>query len=139
MKTRYFIATQDIELQDALRNVPGVPLIYLHGKAPMLEPPSQKSCEFVQKLCVKSMMTDSQEKTLNTLKEKLGLKTETKIKLKKKRKVGDKEQRKNPLSCKKKIKKNVVERVKSGKIRKRRRTKLAAQVKEAPMQKSENQ
>lgn len=110
--------------------------MYLHGKAPTLESPNQKSHEFIHELCDKSMITSSQEKTLNTLKEKFGLKSDTDLKLKKKRKKGGP----NPLSCKKKKKKNVGENTglngknvgkSDGKVRKRKRIKLPAHVKEA--------
>ena len=42
-ENRYFIATQDPELREKCRKVPGTPLLYLHSSAPTLERPSEMS------------------------------------------------------------------------------------------------
>ena len=43
---RFVIATQDTELRKKLREVPGVPLIYLNRAVPVLEKQSQASIDF---------------------------------------------------------------------------------------------
>lgn len=128
------IATQDRLLQDQLRKVPGVPIMYLHGKAPTLEPPSQKSREFAEQLRGKAVMTDQQEETIKTLKKQSGLEPDATLRPKKKRGKGGP----NPLSCKKKKKKetsgqtsaNTSRTNESGKVRKRKRIKIPNHVKE---------
>lgn len=105
--------------------------MYLHGYAPTLEQPSRVSKEYASKLVQSLGVTSNQQEQLKTLKEKLGI-IEEKPSLKKKRK----QKGKNPLSClKKKEKKNnnssgKNETDKSGKIRKRKRVKIPAHVKE---------
>ena len=42
-KNRYFVATQDPELREKCRKVPGTPILYLHHSAPVLEKPSDMS------------------------------------------------------------------------------------------------
>lgn len=125
---RYIIATQDREFQDRVRKIPGVPLLYLHEKAPTLERPSEASCKRAEELRNGAITNNLQVQTIKILKEKSGL-AETEIKTKKKRKKGGP----NPLSCKKKQKKNLeIQPAKtSGKVRKRKRVKLPAHVKEA--------
>jgi U3 small nucleolar RNA-associated protein 23 len=39
-KNRYIVATQDVRLREKLRNVPGVPLVYINRSVMILEPPS---------------------------------------------------------------------------------------------------
>lgn len=125
--SRYIIATQDRELQDQMRQIPGVPLMYLHGKAPTLEPASQKSREYAEKLLQNVGMNKLEQETLKSLKEQSGLREEEQ-KAKKKRKKGGP----NPLSCKKKKKKPLaIESKSSGRIRKRKRVKIPVHVKEA--------
>jgi U3 small nucleolar RNA-associated protein 23 len=132
MLHRYVIATQDRLLQDQLKKVPGVPIMYLHGKAPTLEPPSQKSRDFALDLRNKVTMTEIQEETIETLKKRSGLQTDVPVQPKKKHK----KKGPNPLSCKKSKKKSSsdtntrINKVnESGKIRKRKRVKLPAHVK----------
>ncbi|XP_033219435.1 rRNA-processing protein UTP23 homolog [Belonocnema kinseyi] len=126
--SRYIIATQDREFQDRVRKIPGIPLLYLHEKAPTLERPSEASCKRAEELRNGAITNNLQVQTIKILKEKSGL-AETEIKIKKKRKRGGP----NPLSCKKKQKKNLeIQSAKtSGKVRKRKRIKLPAHVKEA--------
>ncbi|KAJ8686593.1 hypothetical protein QAD02_022387 [Eretmocerus hayati] len=133
--SRYIVATQDRLLQDQLRKVPGVPIMYLHGKAPTLEPPSQISKQFAECLRNKSVLTNTQEETLKCLKLQSGLEVESGMIRKKKKKKGGP----NPLSCKKKQNTTVsdnstatINKVnQSGKIRKRKRVKLSSHIKEA--------
>lgn len=86
------------------------------------------------------MITDLQKKTLDSMKEKFGLKTDTKLQPKKKKMKGDLVDRRNPLSCKKKKKKCLDNNNESdgtkikkpdSKVRKRKRIKLPTHVKEA--------
>lgn len=130
---RYIIATQDRELQDILRKIPGVPVLYLHGKAPTLEAPSQASREYAENIRKGLGMSEWEKENIKTLKEAAGLAEISESKIKKKRKKGGP----NPLSCLKKKKKPQTEISKSttskasGKVRKRKRTKIAAHIKEA--------
>lgn len=129
--SRYIIATQDREFQDALRKIPGVPLMYLHGKAPTLESPSEASRKYAEDIRKGLGMSAWEKENVKTLKRAAGIAEETEEKPKKKRKKGGP----NPLSCLKKKKKTEVgtskAKEKSGKVKKRRKTKLAAHVKEA--------
>ncbi|KOC68380.1 rRNA-processing protein UTP23 like protein [Habropoda laboriosa] len=83
--SRYIVATQDRELQDSLRNIPGVPIIYLHGKAPTLEAPSQASCKYAENVRKGLGMTEWEKETMRTLKEAAGLAENTEIKCKRKK------------------------------------------------------
>ena len=47
---RYFIATQDSELRNKCRKVPGTPVMYLHHCAPVLEKPSNMSETFINEV-----------------------------------------------------------------------------------------
>ncbi|CAK9830915.1 rRNA-processing protein UTP23 homolog [Anthophora retusa] len=131
--SRYIVATQDRELQDSLRKIPGVPIIYLHGKAPTLEAPSQASSEYAENMRKGLGMTEWEKENIKTLKEAAGIVESTKLKLKKRRKKGGP----NPLSCLKKKKKpqtevsKITKENKSGRIKKRKKMKIATHIKEA--------
>ncbi|XP_044268276.1 rRNA-processing protein UTP23 homolog isoform X2 [Tribolium madens] len=91
----YIIATQDRDLQNNVRNKVGVPLLYLHGKTPVLEQPSEITIEATKSKAEGLNITERQK--IEKLKLESGLvEIETK-KVKKKKKKGP-----NPLSCKKK-------------------------------------
>ncbi|XP_031827298.1 rRNA-processing protein UTP23 homolog [Nomia melanderi] len=130
--SRYIVATQDRELQDILRKIPCVPILYLHGKAPTLEAPSQASREHAQNIRERLGMSTWEKENIKTLKKVAGLEDKTEHKLRKKRKKGGP----NPLSCLKKKKKpqtgisNNTTGTKSGRVRKRKKIKLASHVKE---------
>ncbi|XP_012276297.1 rRNA-processing protein UTP23 homolog [Orussus abietinus] len=126
--SRYLIATQDRELQDRVRQISGVPLIYLHGKAPTLEPPSRVTKEHAEKVRQGVGMNSFQDEIIKSLKVQSGL-TKADPQPKKKKKIKGP----NPLSCKKKQKKTLVSLStikESGKIRKRKKVKIPAHVKE---------
>ncbi|XP_058807639.1 rRNA-processing protein UTP23 homolog [Phymastichus coffea] len=131
---RYIVATQDRLLQEQLRNIPGVPIIYLHGKAPTLEPPSTVSRKYAEELRSHAIMTGLQEKTIETLKKQTGLNTEVTVNRKKRKTKGNP----NPLSIKKskKIKDSLSKCTnkhkvdKTAKVRKRKRIKIPAHIKE---------
>ncbi|XP_029669675.1 rRNA-processing protein UTP23 homolog isoform X1 [Formica exsecta] len=128
--SRYIIATQDRELQDKLRLIPGVPLIYLHGKTPTLESPSEASRKCAEVMQKDLGMTTWQKENIKVLQEQVGIVQEKYDKLKKRKKIGGP----NPLSCLKKKKKPEIisskNGTKSGKIRKRK-IKIAPHIKEA--------
>ncbi|XP_071554114.1 rRNA-processing protein UTP23 homolog [Temnothorax nylanderi] len=127
---RYIVATQDRELQDKLRIIPGVPVIYLHGKAPTLDSPSEASRKHAEATQKGLGMTTWEKENVKVLRKQAGLE-EKESKMKKKRKKGGP----NPLSCLKKKKKPETiilnkSGTKSGKVRKRK-IKIASHVKEA--------
>ncbi|XP_071627508.1 rRNA-processing protein UTP23 homolog [Temnothorax longispinosus] len=127
---RYIVATQDRELQDKLRIIPGVPVIYLHGKAPTLYSPSETSRKHAEATKKGLGMTTWEKENVKVLRKQAGLE-EKESKMKKKRKKGGP----NPLSCLKKKKKPETiilnkSSTKSGKVRKRK-IKIASHVKEA--------
>ncbi|KAL6442337.1 hypothetical protein ACFW04_002531 [Cataglyphis niger] len=129
--SRYIIATQDRELQDKLRLIPGVPLIYLHGRTPTLESPSEASRKGAEVMQKDLGMTMWQKENIKILQEQAGIVQEKDGKLKKRKKKGGP----NPLSCLKKKKKSETiisskNGTKSGKIRKRK-IKIAPYIKEA--------
>lgn len=96
----YIVATQDRDLQQKLRTIPGVPLLFLVSKAPMLDQPSQASKNYVQsKQCG---ITDEEKQKIDKMKMDVGIPVESNIPKKKRKKKGP-----NPLSCLKK-KKEVV-------------------------------
>lgn len=116
-KKHYIIATQDHDLQKKLRFVPGVPLLYLHQKAPVLEQPTEASLAFANSKV--SSLTETEQQTLEKLKSKYGIAQEE-IKPKKKKKGP------NPLSClkKKKVKVNQNKIVKTDMENKPKRKKV---------------
>ncbi|XP_076383495.1 rRNA-processing protein UTP23 homolog [Megalopta genalis] len=138
--SRYIVATQDRELQDLLRKIPGVPIIYLHGKVPTLEAPSQASHDYAQGIRDGLGMSTWEKENIKTLKKAAGLESKTEQKLKKKRKKSGP----NPLSCLKKKKSIQTEasnntRVISGKMKKKKKVKLAPHVIEALVNEIKNQ
>nr|XP_022920547.1 rRNA-processing protein UTP23 homolog [Onthophagus taurus] len=97
----YIIATQDRELQSKLRSLPGVPLLYLHSKAPVLDPPSETSTKFANLSLTERYGVQKTEQ--GTLTEIKAYKEEVDVNKKPKKRKGPKGP--NPLSCKKKKKK----------------------------------
>lgn len=139
-KSRYLVATQDRDLQDWIRTQAGIPLIYLHQVAPILDPPSESTMKKIKKGTEKVMeVSKVQENRLNFYKRKEGLLVEVtkdgEIQKKRKVKGGP-----NPLSCKKRKKnkdgKNR-ESLGSGKVEKpRKRIKIPKHVKELGLSKN---
>lgn len=114
-----------------MRLIPGVPLIYLHGKTPTLESPSEASRKCAEVMQKDLGMTTWQKENIKVLQEQVGIVQEKYDKLKKRKKMGGP----NPLSCLKKKKKPEIiisskNGTKSGKIRKRK-IKIAPHIKEA--------
>uniref|UniRef100_A0A1E1WV83 rRNA-processing protein UTP23 homolog n=1 Tax=Pectinophora gossypiella TaxID=13191 RepID=A0A1E1WV83_PECGO len=72
----YILASQDRDLQEKLRNKPGVPLLYLHNKSPTLEKPSKASQEKAgQTIEANSFLfiSETQNEALKTMKQALGI------------------------------------------------------------------
>lgn len=97
----------------------------------MLDPPSQASRQQAGELLKGIFINPTQEETIKSLKQISGLAIKPETKLKKKKKKGGP----NPLSVKKKKKeavKSVVQTTtSSGKVRKRKKPKISAHIKEA--------
>ncbi|KAK5646038.1 hypothetical protein RI129_004502 [Pyrocoelia pectoralis] len=104
----YFVATQDLDLQSKIRELPAVPLLYFVRKTPVLDHPSEASKKEAHDMMG---LTPNEKKTILVLKEQHGIVEEIKQSKRRKKKGGP-----NPLSCKKKKKKS--EKIQSGKIRK---------------------
>ncbi|KAG8223932.1 hypothetical protein J437_LFUL003740 [Ladona fulva] len=95
---RYIIASQDRELQNLVRKIPGAPLLYLHQKVPTLEKPSPASLEWVKNRMEKRIgIAPYQEEILKELKRKTFGEPFEQPRPKKRKAKGP-----NPLSCKKK-------------------------------------
>jgi U3 small nucleolar RNA-associated protein 23 len=70
---RYIIATQDQTLRERLRAVPGVALLYLHGNAPTLEKPSEKTEEFASAQSLQqTQVLEYQKEILDAMKNSTG-------------------------------------------------------------------
>ncbi|XP_030768399.1 rRNA-processing protein UTP23 homolog [Sitophilus oryzae] len=95
----YIVCTQDRELQDKIRTVTGVPLLYLHIKTPVLEKPSEASIKKAEERI--SGISEPEIQRIEKLKEKCGLIKDEKVHIRKRKRKGP-----NPLSCKKKKKGN---------------------------------
>ncbi|XP_044753077.1 rRNA-processing protein UTP23 homolog [Coccinella septempunctata] len=96
----YILATQDKDLENKVRQIPGAALLYLHSKTPILEKPSMASVSFAKEKVAGIGTIQSGE--LKKLKEAHGIVEENLKKPRKKKIKGP-----NPLSCmKKKGKKN---------------------------------
>ncbi|KXS20156.1 Fcf1-domain-containing protein [Gonapodya prolifera JEL478] len=98
-KHRYCVATQDADLKRVLRNIPGVPLLYITNSAVMLEGPSSTSFEAAKKVELAKTLPQSHEST--TLSTATAASSDTPVQPvhKRKRVKGP-----NPLSMKKKKK-----------------------------------
>ncbi|XP_056630815.1 rRNA-processing protein UTP23 homolog [Diorhabda sublineata] len=90
-ENHYVIATQDRDLQNKVRTIPGVPLLYLHLKTPVLEKPSDVSLNDAKKKI--SILCESEKRELEELKKQSHIDD----KPKRRKRKGP-----NPLSCKKK-------------------------------------
>ncbi|KAI0209595.1 rRNA-processing protein UTP23-like protein [Lamellibrachia satsuma] len=101
-KSRFFIATQDPELTEKIRAIPGVPLLFMSHNAINLENPSEASRKVAAGVLDRKLApSDEQHKTLVALKrDAFGEKPE-----KKRKRKGPKGP--NPLSCLKKKRKVV--------------------------------
>lgn len=100
--TKYIVATQSESLKDIVRSVPGTPLMIISHNAINLEKPSEKTNNLVNKKLENKLAPKFDEmKTIRELKKKLkDQKPQVKRVHRKK-----KPKQPNPLSCKKKKKK----------------------------------
>ncbi|XP_056597376.1 rRNA-processing protein UTP23 homolog [Triplophysa dalaica] len=96
----YFIATQDQELTTSLKKIPGVPLLYIILNTIVLDKPSASTLKHVEAVQQGEIVSSSQQKSIQSLKEKQGLGKDGEEKRGKKRKR--KSNNPNPLSCLKK-------------------------------------
>ncbi|GJQ84134.1 hypothetical protein Trydic_g12106 [Trypoxylus dichotomus] len=111
-KKHYIVATQDRDLQNKLQSIPGVPVLYLRDKAPVLSAPSEASVsKSKENLSGRVGVLPTEKVVIDKLKKDSGLIDDEVQKLKKRK--GPKGP--NPLSCKKK-KRKVQENV-SGKVK----------------------
>ena len=126
---RYFIITQDSDLREKVRKIPGTPVLYLHHKALTLEKPSERTNQsVVNKTQEKVGINEFQAQMIAQLKQKAGILADKHDGKRRRKKKGGP----NPLSCLKKKKrsndndslKNVREKLESsGKRKKRKRKK----------------
>lgn len=97
--TNFVVATQDANLRSDFRKVVGVPLLYLHGAAPVLEKPSNVNTKWALKMDRKKIETTGyQKEILQHMKSEVFPSNEgpSRKGTIKKRRAGP-----NPLSCKK--------------------------------------
>jgi len=115
------IASQDDNLRNELRQIPGIPLLYLHGCAPTLEKPSYMTEKLTNRFSDgKTDLSSHQKMIIKELKKKtFGEQPEDESTKKKKKKFGRKQP--NPLSCLKKKKKIIDDKPVSQPKKKRRR------------------
>jgi len=91
----YCVATQDLNLRDYLRRIPGIPLIYINRSVMILEPPSPATTNRVKEIEYNKTIPTNYENTI--IKNNTDTPEETP---KSKKRKGPKQP--NPLSCKKK-------------------------------------
>ncbi|XP_022089352.1 rRNA-processing protein UTP23 homolog [Acanthaster planci] len=129
----YYIATQDPELSECTRGVPGTPLLYMNMNAIVLEKPSQTSQDHAVKLTQQRVATVDYQ--WDALKRLTGPQDGTRDERRPRRRRAKEP---NPLSVKKK-KKKATQKVlgeagegpqKASRRRRRRRSKLTAHVQE---------
>lgn len=94
--------SQDQELTTALKKIPGVPLLYIILNTMVLDKPSASTLKHVEAVQLGEIVSSSQQKSIQSLKEKQGLAKDGEEKTGKKRKR--KSNNPNPLSCLKKKK-----------------------------------
>ncbi|MBN3318237.1 UTP23 protein, partial [Atractosteus spatula] len=97
----YFVATQDQDLTASVKNIPGVPLMFIIQNTMVLDKPSPKSQAHVQARQAGQLVTVEQQQSIRALKEQQGLQESTERRGKKRKRKGGP----NPLSCLKKKKK----------------------------------
>ncbi|KNC79563.1 hypothetical protein SARC_08049 [Sphaeroforma arctica JP610] len=87
-KFRLIVATQDTTLKEALREVPGVPIVYINYNAPILEQPSPASKGLALAVTEKkSQMRDAEVGFLNSIIPEAEKKEEPELKPRKKKKA----------------------------------------------------
>ncbi|KAL0962483.1 hypothetical protein UPYG_G00340610 [Umbra pygmaea] len=96
----YLVATQDQELTTSIKNIPGVPLLYIILNTIVLDKPSKCSVDRAQAVALGQMVTPDQKQSITSLKEEQGIRPQRERRGKKRKKKNP-----NPLSCLKKKKK----------------------------------
>ena len=94
-RSKYFVASQDPQLREKLRKIPGVGILYLHQKAPTLEKPSEVSREFVKNKV--DLRMNEVEVIKRLKKEELGIDDDDRGQGSSRKRKRKKEP--NPLSC----------------------------------------
>lgn len=98
----YFVATQDRELTNNVKKIPGVPLMFIIQNTIVLDKPSPKSVSHVQALQASQLFPEHQKQNIEHLKDEQGVPRVTDRRIRKRKRIGGP----NPLSCLKKKKKN---------------------------------
>lgn len=96
---------QDRGLTTALKNIPGVPLLYIILNTIVLDKASQKSLDYVQAVQMGELVNSSEQQKIFSMKEEQGIQQKDCERRGRKRKR--KQNNPNPLSCLKKKKKGV--------------------------------
>lgn len=112
--------SQDQELTTALKKIPGVPLLYIILNTMVLDKPSASTLKHVEAVQLGEIVSSSQQKSIQSLKEKQGLAKDGEEKTGKKRKR--KSNNPNPLSCLKKKKKPMQQQPKKTEGEKKKRS-----------------
>lgn len=123
---RYIVATQDKVLKTKLRELPGVPLMYVHYRGPVLEKPSEIN-EMTATNAVKSRCRPSEHEmeTLKRIKKEMMVVDVNGVKRGKRKRIRGP----NPLSCKrKKIKLSVNVAVSEADAKRKRRKRVRVKV-----------
>jgi len=121
----FFVASQDKELRNAMRKIPGVPLLHINYNALVLEKPSHNSIKESQQM-ESTKAAPAAHEQIDQLKIENDIVEEKEERIKIKRRKNP-----NPLSIKKKKKKtkdSTATEGKSAKKRRRRKQKIATHV-----------
>lgn len=93
---------QDRGLTTDLKNIPGVPLLYIILNTIVLDKPSQKSLDYIQAVQMGELVSSDQQQKICSLKEEQGIQQDGERRGRKRKR---KQNNPNPLSCLKKKKK----------------------------------
>ncbi|XP_065674609.1 rRNA-processing protein UTP23 homolog isoform X3 [Hydra vulgaris] len=124
----FFVSTQDKELCDQLKKIPGVPLLYIHYNSLVLEKPSKGTLDRGDQIdSVKTMTSSVEKERLQQLKKLQNVEEEKEPRPKRRKAKGV-----NPLAMKKKKKKAKdsipIKDANSIKKRRKKKRKIAAHV-----------
>ncbi|VVC30909.1 PIN domain-like,rRNA-processing protein Fcf1/Utp23 [Cinara cedri] len=134
MSTRYIVATQDKSLQNALYNVPAVPIMYFNNLNVLLKAPSPITIEHAnEKRQSKFNLTEHETNVLTNMKSSITTELISSDEHKDYPGIFQRAKGPNPLSCKPRKKKNIednIPKVEKKTKRKRKRVKVPKHVKE---------
>lgn len=99
-------AFQDRRLTTGLKNIPGVPLLYIILNTIVLDKPPQKTLDYIQAVQMGELVSSGEQQKICSLKEEQGI--QQKDGERRGRKRRRKQNNPNPLSCLKKKKKKGV-------------------------------